>query len=344
MIEHFTGFYTSRPFWAGEPPIDIKALLNIENQTQLSEIQKQLYDLMSAITFSYETNNFRLWICKDGMILVHIKELEKEIDKIRDNGDFEAESRLLGQYLNYLNCLYLLLDSVLIEFKQFSYFNLSEITNRDVVRLQFEDGEYIFINTPMESIASIYQKERYLLTYDTITSMYSRQSLSKDVFDLLFAQYSIATANTSLLNNLAEVAKSLSEYKIGNYSTSLVLAWFVSESAIIRIWNKYLDSSNRDYPDGIRRISTERKKILTGRDYMVSVISNILELSGIIPFPTYQNINAVRGFRNKVVHGDSNFTCSAEHCQKAIELALNLTLEGTGLKVLPNYTHSLPGL
>ncbi len=344
MIEKFVGFYTSRPFWAGDPPIDLETLLNIESQPQLSETQAQFCELLSAIVFSYETNSIRLCVCKDGMLLVHVKNLERESEKVGDSVDFEVEGKLWGQYLDYINCLYLLLDSVLLEIKQLSYFNLSEVTNRDVIRLRFEDGKCMGQNIAHESVTSVYQMGRYAVTLDTFTRILSRQPLSKDVFDVLFAKYSIATADQSLLKSLAEVAKSLSEYKFGNYSTSLVLAWFVIESTIVSVWDKFLDGCNRDFADGTRRISKDRKKTLTGRDYTISVISNFLELSGLIPFKIFQDINAVRGFRNKVVHGDSNFNCCAEQCQQAIELALHLILEGTGLKVLPNYGRSMPGL
>lgn len=337
MIEKFVGFYTSRPFWAGDPPIDLETSLTIETQAQFCE-------LMSAIIFSYETDSIRFCVCKDGMLLVHVKKLERESEKIENDFEFEIENKLWGQYLDYINCLYLLLDSVLVEIKHISYFNLSEVTNRDVIRLQLEDGRCVGQSIAHEGVASVYQMSRYMLTPDTSTGIFFRQSLSKDIFDVLFVKYSIATADQSLLRSLAEVAKSLSEYKFGNYSTSLVLAWFVIESTLVRLWNKFLDTRNCDFADGTRRISKDRKSTLTGRDYTISIISNLLELSGIVPFKTFQDINAVRGFRNKVVHGDSSFNCGTKQCQQAIELALHLILEGTGLKVLPNYGRSMPGL
>ncbi|MFP4414627.1 hypothetical protein [Coleofasciculus sp.] len=343
MIEEFVGFYTSRPFWAGDPPVDLETLSTFASQLQVSETRSQFREFMSAIVFSYKTNGIRLCVCKDGMLLVQVKNLEIEIEKIRDGLDIEAQSQLWGQYLDYINCLYLLLDSVVIEIKQFAYFNLSEVTNRDVSRLRFKDGKCMGQSIAHESITSVYQRSRYEITPDMLTSLF-RQSFSKNIFDVLFEKYSIATANPSLLKNLAEVTKNLSEYKVGNYSTSLVLAWFVIESKIIRLWDKLIDNCNRDFDDGTRRISKDRQKTLTGRDYTISVISNFLELSDLIPFKVFQDINAVRKFRNKVVHGDSNFNCDAKRCQQAIELALHLTLEGTGLTVLPNYTYSIPGL
>ena len=293
------------------------------------------------------TNNFRLRICKDGMVMLHVHELEAEFetednDKSRPIEDIVA---WWGRYLDYLNCLYLLLDSATIEVAHIGHFALSEITNKDGFRVRFKDGKWGGEGIASESIASYYQMGRFASSYPTDlrwdSRILHRRPLKKEVFDTLFATFSVATRNISLLKNLASIAKSIAEYKVGNYATSLVLSWFVCESQLSAHWRAFLDASNREFPNGSRRVSSDRQKTLTGRDYPISVVSNLLELSDEIPYETFKHIDAVRGYRNKVVHQAPDFLCGSTHCKEAVNLALDLALKGSGIQVIPNLSFSI---
>ena len=336
MIERFTAFYASRPFWAGDA-IDFNAF------DAASRFTKQ----MSAIVFSYDTNDFRLRICKDGMVMLHVPELEAEFetednDKPRPTEDIVA---WWGRYLDYLNCLYLLLDSATIEVDRLAHFELSEITNKDGFRVSFEDGKWQGGGIASESITSYYQMGRFAgisrIEPRMDPRVLSRIPLRKEVFDTLFATFSVVTRNVSLLKNLAAVTKGIAEYKVGNYATSLVLSWFVCESQLSAHWRAFLKASNIEFPDRSKRISSDRQQTLTGRDYPISVVSNLLELSGEIPYETFRHIDTVRGYRNKVVHQEPNFSCGPTHCQEAIKLALDLSLKDSGIRVIPNLSFSI---
>ena len=336
MIERFTAFYTTRPFWAGDA-IDFDTV----------KPGSQFTEQMSAIVFSYDTNEFRLRICKDGMVMLHVPELESEVGNKHDDKPRTIEDTVAwwGRYLDYLNCLYLLLDSATIEVERIAYFELSEITNKDGFRVRFENGKSGGGGIATESIASYYQMGRYANYYRidprTDLRILHRRPLKKEVFDTLFATFSVVTKNPYLLKNLAAVAKSIAEYKVGNYAISLVLSWFVCESQLSAHWRFFLEASNRELPDGSRRVSNDRKQTLTGRDYPISVVSNLLELSDEIPNETFKHIDAVRGYRNKVVHQAPDFSCGPRHCNEAIELALGLTLKDSGIQVKPNLGFSI---
>lgn len=338
MIERFTAFYTTRPFWAGEA-IDFDTV----------NASLQFTEQMSAIVFSYDTNDFRLRICKDGMVMLHVFELEAEFETGDDERSPPMEDLDLvawwGRYLDYLNCLYLLLDSATIEVESIAYFELSEITNKNGFRVRFEDGKSGGEGIATESIASYYQMGRYASYYRIDprwdSRILHRRPLKKEVFDTLFATFSVVTRTPSLLKNLAAVAKSIAEYKVGNYATSLVLSWFVCESQLSAHWRAFLEASNRELPDGSRRVSSDRQQTLTGRDYPISVVSNLLELTDEIPYETFKHIDTVRGYRNKVVHQAPNFSCGPRHCNEAIELALGLTLKDSGIQVKPNLSSSI---
>ena len=320
MIENFTAFYTSRPFWAGDP-IDFDATGTNSPSEQMAEV-----------VFSYDTNDFRLRICKDGMVMLHVSELEAQMPDDHDRS-IEDTVAWWGRYLDYLNCLYLLLDSATIEVSHFAYFELSEITNKDAFRVRFEDGRWAGHNIASESIASYYQMGRF--------ESLSLAGLKKEVFDTLFASVSAVTRKDALLKALASIAKGIAEYKVGNFAVSLVLSWFVCESELLARWKVFLEASNRDYPDGSKRISSNRQQTLTGRDYPLSVVSNLLELSGEIQYETFKRIDTVRGYRNKVVHQDPHFACGPTHCQEAVKLALDLALQGSGIQVTPSLGFSV---
>ena len=338
MIERFAAFYSSRPFWAGQA-IDFDTVRTPAQFTQQ----------MSAIVFSHDTDDFRLRICRDGMVMLQVFELEaeSEVDDGEKPRPIEEKVAWWGRYLDYLNCLYLLLDSATIQVSRLAYFELSEITNKDGFRVHYENGKWSGEQIASQSIASYYQLGRYASMYPNDPRvdprMFARRALEQEIFDALFATFSSATKDVSLLRNLAAVAKSIAEYKVGNYGTSLVLSWFVCETQLSAAWRAFLDESNREFANGSKRVSGDRRNTLTGRDYPISVVSNLLELSGALPFETLGTVDAVRVYRNKVVHQDPGFSCGAAHCQQAIALALDLALKNSDIRVTPNLGFSVSG-
>ena len=59
---------------------------------------------------------------------------------------------------------------------------------------------------------------------------------------------------------------------------------FISEAIISKYWRGRIESLNMEIGDGQQRINRERKDYLMGRDFPVSLVSNMLELWGILPF------------------------------------------------------------
>src|SRR5262249_49635090 len=105
--------------------------------------------------------------------------------------------------------------------------------------------------------------------------------------------------------------------------TSIVLAWFITESLINAIWLDHIGSLNKEV-EGQKRISKEREDILTGRDFTISIITNALELSGILPFPLFKDIDRVRRVRNKIVHGYLEYSPLRVDAELAIITATQL--------------------
>lgn len=92
------------------------------------------------------------------------------------------------------------------------------------------------------------------------------------------------------------------------FSESVVLSWTVCEKLINVAWSRYL--KNREEKAGqVKRINNRRRQRLTnGRDFGASVISEILELSDILPFPLYEKLERSRRARNSWVHDLAHLT------------------------------------
>ena len=336
--EHYIGFYPSRPFWAVSP-------IDFDSQNLLNEFTT----LMSEEVFVYEEDSFKIKICRDGMILFRNAHLEKS----GEEDTFEPIENLVsrwGQYLDFLNSYYFLVDTFTCSVQNLAFFNLHEITNRDAFRVTFEDGKWKGKSIAGESVASIYQMARYRSSYnpslpikfDPKISM--RQVIASDVFVESTNLFSRIKDDLKTIKLMSNIAKSISEYKVGNYDTSLILAWFVIESKLTEKWLSYVDLKNIDYPNGKKRINSDRKKYFLGRDFPISLVTNMLEMTDILDLELFEEIDKIRGYRNKIVHESTNFSTEPSHCQGAIKKALELALEKYNIILEPNLGYSVTGI
>lgn len=332
----FTAFYPSRPFWAGS-----------KVNFGVPRIDGWFDDQMVEEVYSRQTDAYALKVCRDGRILIRISKLESG-ESYETDRSIQEIVRRWGDYLDYLNAFYLLLDSATLKIDRVAYFNLHEITNRDAFRVTYENGksaEHIAI----ESIASVFQLGRYLGSYrPDLPIEYDQKIMMRDVVSLAAISHAGALferviTSPGLEKPLASFAKSLSEYKVGNYETSLILAWFITEVSLSNIWESHLDSLNCDVADGRMRINSDRRKFLTGRDLPTSVVSNMLELFGILDHRLFVDIDIVRGYRNKIVHA-RGFTPDATEAQLSMKTALAMIERLWSLQLTPNLGYSVSGI
>lgn len=336
--ENYIGFYPSRPFWAISS-IDFDA----------PDLLESFNSLMSEEVFVYEEGSFKIRIYRDGMILFRNANLEK-LEEEEKSESIESLVSRWGQYLDFLNCLYLFIDISTCRVQNLSYFNLHEITNRDAFRVTFEDNKWKGESIATESVASIYQMARYTSSYnpslpiriDHRISM--RQVIEADVFKESTSLFYKIKDDIKTIKLISNIAKSISEYKVGNYDTSLILSWFVIESIVTEKWLAYIETKNIDYPGGKKRINSDRRKYFSGRDFPVSLVTNMLEIGDILDFELFEEIDKIRGYRNKIVHENENFTTEPSHCQLAIRKAMRLALEKYNISLEPNLSYSVTGL
>lgn len=333
----FTAFYPSHPFWAVS-----------ELKFGVPKTEGWFYDQMVEEVYSITGDAFALKMCRDGRILMCISHIERENDE-GGKAKFSNSVRLWGDYLDYLNAFYLLLDSATLEIESFTYFNLHEITSRDAFRVTYLDGIVTGEVVVSESLASTFQFGRSSSNYradlpiEYDPRIRHRRVVSLEIISHAVSKFETVVAKPGLEKTLAAFAKSLAEYKIGNYETSVVLAWFITEAAINALWIKYLDGQNSELPSGKHRLSGVRKKFLTGRDFTTSIVLNIMELSGVLDHGTFEEIDAVRGFRNKIVHGHK-FSPKDDEAQRAIQVARAMIEKQSSLRFQPNLNYSFNGL
>lgn len=337
-ITKFTAFYTSPLFWAGSK-------VNFDDRTH----KDWFHDQMAEEVFLKSGDSYTIKVCRDGRIELRIETLEQGLpDTVPLPGQIDVTVRQWGEYLDYLNTFYLLLDSSTIETCRWSYFNLYEITNQDAFRVRYEDGKWTGEGSS-RGIGSIYETGRYEAFYisgipiENDPRILARQVVPLDTIEHSLKSFDQVIASPGLEKRLATFAKSLSEYKIGNYETSIILSWFITEEAISRLWLAHIDSLNRNLQEGRKRINRERRDFLTGRDFPISLVSNLLELWEVLPHSLFQDIDAVRGFRNKIVH-TRDFNPSADQAQLAMQTARAMIEQIWGFRFVPNTGYFVPGL
>jgi len=81
----------------------------------------------------------------------------------------------------------------------------------------------------------------------------------------------------------------------GNDDISIILSWTVIERIINKFWSDLLEE---------KVSSTRKNSILSIKEYTASVKTNELLLNGIITEATAKEIDRIRKYRNKIMHGD----------------------------------------
>jgi hypothetical protein len=311
------GFYPSSPIWVGSP-------VTVSGATEAWVFTKQ----MEEEVYQQACEHFKLSVCRDGLIMLQVTGLEAEWPQVETP---ETLVRWWGRYIEFANCAHLLLDAAVMEKMNLSYGRFAEITRSDTLVVRHNGGSVTSTGYSGPGVSGRYL-ERYLSLHEGNDGirLFHRQCLNLDVFPVLAQKLEAAMRDVATVRHLATIARGLSQYKVGNYQLSLVLAWFVVESILFAKWRRFLGEAQESFPSGEKRINRERMEALEGRDYPASVVANLLELEGEMSFDVFRSIDRVRRNRNKVVHQELGFECTAAQCKEALTLATDLVTEGAG--------------
>lgn len=94
-------------------------------------------------------------------------------------------------------------------------------------------------------------------------------------------------------------------HQSGKYEASHISSWTIAEKCLNELWMTYLrelDEQHSGHEFEGKFINKDRKGKLTGRDFTASIISEVLSLSGIVPFDKYELMSCVRKKRNDWLH------------------------------------------
>lgn len=134
--------------------------------------------------------------------------------------------------------------------------------------------------------------------------------------------YESTRATLGAVPAFANLAHAIGEYKRLSFQHALILAWFSVEQWLRRMWDAYVDALAESEVAGHKRVNSDRRKKLRGRDFTVSVVSEALELAGRLPTELFRRIDDARAWRNTAVH--ANDSASPQRASETIELAFDL--------------------
>ena len=299
-MENYICFYTVRPFWTGQIP-DIKSLkLNSDLFTKT----------LSEKTIEFDNEHIYLAFCKDGLIMMKIKDLEsrrEEFNKLdKSKEPIPPGIQFTSEYLNYINAIQVILSSALLKVKNFAYFKNSTIRSGEAFTMSFKNGVFESSGIP-NNLTEDYYSGRYVSQYnpnypiEIDRRFIHRQSIETEVFNVCFSDLNLIINNKEAIQMLSQMNTALSEYNNLNFRQALVQAWFIIEYYINKKWIEYLHSKQKEI-NSTKRIDSTRRDFLIGRDLTSSVMSNILELNDLISYDIFDKIDTVRGKRNVAVH------------------------------------------
>jgi len=332
----YTCFYTNKPFWAIERP-DLDA----------PEFSSEFTKKMSEIVFARDIEGISLRIARDGLIELRDQCLEERAQS--RNKKFQELAQMWSEYLQLANSVFLMLDMAAVAAQNFALFDFQEVTRKDAFRMSYENGKFSSSGVSIESVSGSYQMGRFLsnyqpglpLSHDPRISF--RQVVREKTLSLLSEYISQSLKVHGLLEKLYSLAKSLSEYKVGNYKVCIVLCWFVIEEILNEKYKDFLKNKNCQVGKK-KRINSKRKSLLTSRDFTASVVSNILELSDVISLAQFNSVDKIRRMRNDIAHGINKMQISGDDSAEALAFTAEFLLEGVISSPKLNLSLSSQGL
>lgn len=158
-----------------------------------------------------------------------------------------------------------------------------------------------------------------------------------DVFD-----YAIRVMDAALQKFGANFTAPLSlfhqssyQYRLHQFASSHLIAWSLSEQVLNAMWRNYqLEAADK----AIASIPKERKKVLNGRDYTASIITQILSLSGKLSDDRMKKLDQARKDRNAFAH--SLTPIDRKSAQNSMIVAADMLSDLLGIKLAPQLSNS----
>lgn len=343
--EWFYGFYVYPAVWVDR---DANKLAVRTQSDKKRERHAAILEIRATVK-EYVGDDYRIRVCRDGLILLSRDETNLKIAEFRESsadmaGDWSQLPISWREYLLHLNLLNFLLipASNVKNGGPYKIFEVSELQKHNVTRVAYEnDVAKRQLWYGLEPKPSLFRSS--LIAEWAKHSEINRATVPIELYDALFTLYDQFAAKPTLIEALSPIIKSMFEYLSGNNKTAFFLAWNFVEIYLFRRYSAHLASLNTSLPDGRNRINSGRRKILAGNSVPVSRIIENLELAGCITFERYEELHRFRGVRNKIIHTDAS--CSPSEAKAVLHLAAELFESEHGIPIpLINAEHSMTGL
>lgn len=304
---------------------------------------------MTAEVFAQIRPSYAMRVARDGQVMLRLESLEAVSPAAGQMRSMEETMALWGQYLDHLNALHLLLDSAMFSRHNYDLLSLYEITSHNTLVVDYDNGSVGSSSRPGSHSAE-FQRDRLAITFNAAENadlatdfrFASRQVVPIDVFQWAAQAFDQAMNAEGLIKILAGMAKSVCEFRLGNFSTSMVLAWFIIESSVGELWQQQLDAFNAPLNAIDPSLSPSRMKRFKRYQPVYQKLS-LLELWGILSPAEYERLDAARDLRNKIIH-PQGVTPQIADAQEFIELARTMLRRVWRIDVPPNLCLSTMGL
>lgn len=225
--------------------------------------------MLREIVFEINEKEYEFAVCRDGMFLIRIPSLEKEIDKELKDLERDISSPLKKTkfawtyYLKLANSIFLFLDSTLHGHGRNIYLvEVREITKMFAYRVTIENNiPRSAVDYGITSLGTLL-RHGYInqIKYDAFY-LENRFHLHTSILEDLNNLYLKVFFNNLDLKDYFEItAKSLSELNLGNNSISLILSWSLVERYIHNLWDSASNSKlMNDKPQSIFWLIEELK-------------------------------------------------------------------------------------
>lgn len=334
VIPAVSGYYHNPPVWVGGAP---------------QRVGGQYFDHKSLVQDVYRTslsNGVKVRVRRDGLFVFDFSSWEQagETTIPKMNLDHEgrvckehtaanavAERRLLLRVL-VMNVHQACINTAhIVKYKR--AFPLCPIITapRSIWLNRFEE------NLPQRIVSfdssDVFHKYMVACASGSIDALSgSRRAIELDlvIYSFEMLDQVLTSEYKNILTIVELLYKSGVQYSESKNSESLILSWAVIEHVINHLWSEYISNENRENR-GQERIPKKRLEKLTGRDYPVSVMTELLEISGKLDSGLYKEIDECRRARNAWLHSLDDVTDRI--ASVSINTACQLVHQVTGIFV-----------
>ncbi|MCB0184590.1 MAG: hypothetical protein KDE31_10000 [Caldilineaceae bacterium] len=299
--------------------------------------------LMEEVVGTADVDGWGLRVERDGCMV-----LTPPTDSVMDetnNRNVEADIKRWRDICARLNAFSLLLASESDKTTGEASVPFRYLDHQEIVVTRGANGED-YPAFGLHQTAHALWRQRFGMGSDPKSAVHllMRVGRSDETVTKAIKAYEALTKDPTALRLLDMLAIAQSDFHSGKHNPSVVLAWFVIESLLNIEWSRWLDSMNGEVGETsggqrVMRINSDRKQYLTGRDYTASIISQNLELLGILTYDDLTHITEVRQNRNAIAH-KAGIEFGMEAPMLALRTAMKLFSREFNADVVPNLSRS----